>query len=107
MKISTILAGVCLLTLTITSTDALEKKQDVNECLSLALEAAQCLSALLSSDPTTVCSCSCKSALYEYFDQCDLTDTLRANYDQLCGFISDRGAAEDEADNGGIYAASC
>ena len=103
MKNTTVIAGVCLLALIIASTDALEKRHDVNDCASLAVDAAPCLTAPLTRDLNTFCSCSCKSILYEYFDQCDLSDTARVSYDQICG-ASD-GGAEDEADNGDTYTA--
>ena len=85
MKFNTVtvlIAGVCLLALTFTITDAMDKKQDVNECVNLGLAATNCL-ADFRKDPTSVCSGDCRSTLNDYYDACDSNG--RRSFDRACG----------------------
>ena len=52
-----IIAGVCLLALSLRFTDALEMKQNEIDCMNLAKKVLECLTALLSSgDHNAVCT---------------------------------------------------
>ena len=75
-----LVAGVCLLALTFTITNALDKKQDASpECATLEANATLCID---TSSSSVDCSGSCRTALEEYFVECD--DTHQKMYEQAC-----------------------
>ena len=89
MKILTILAGVCLLALSLTFTDALEKKQDEDHCMNLAKNALECLTALLSDHQTSVSVCirEDQPIVRKYFGDCDADGGARKKYDAVRDYI--------------------
>ena len=84
-----LIAGVCLLLLTFTITDAmrLAKKQSV-ECLNPSNDAVVCLAAVDETpiDKGTVCTSRCRSALEEYLMDClDVSkDEFDEGYSEEC-----------------------
>ena len=101
MKTSILIAGVCLLALTSTITEALHKKQDAAECASLTLDSdvQSCLPKFASRDQSA-CTGSCKNTLENYYTACD----AREAYDIFCDeFINGGNGGGDNGggDNGG------
>ena len=86
MKTSIMIAGVCLLALTSTITEALDKRQNV-ECLSPSSAVQSCVTQL-ASQSTSICSGSCRDTLLEYYSDCGIP---RAAFDLLCDSIEDGG----------------
>jgi hypothetical protein len=83
MKTSILVAGFCLLALTSTITEALEKKQqDTARCATLTLDSAvvSCLTDLTSQEQSS-CTGSCKNTLGDYYAACGLPREL---YDTFC-----------------------
>ena len=78
---TTLIAGVCLLALTITTTDTLSKKQDCTP----NLELQACLDGY-NTNSETVCTDDCRTALTEYYDDCVPlgADAFRTGYALLC-----------------------
>ena len=84
---TTLIAVVCLLALTLTITDALNKKQD--ECGNRNDDVQACEAAAEASpiDKDTVCTGRCKSALMEYLEDCygnEAVDEFNKQFDQQC-----------------------
>ena len=76
--------GVFLLALTVTITDALDKKR---ECENPTDEVNECLDAAANLDDEIVCSSSCKSTLTNYYNNCydsDYFERFRLEYHQRC-----------------------
>ena len=84
---TTLIAGLCLLALTLTITDALDKKQNAIECANQAVDVAECAASLAAPDVdrSSFCSGSCSSTLEAFYDACDPTGEARVAYDNLCG----------------------
>ena len=84
-----LIAGICLLVLTFTITDAmrLAKKQST-ECLNPSNDAVECLEAVDKTpiDKSTVCTSRCRSALEEYLKDClDVSqDEFDEGYSEEC-----------------------
>ena len=76
-----LIAGVCLLALTITTTDALSKKQNYTPNLDLLA----CLDGF-DINSETVCTDDCRTALTEYYDDCVPAgaDAFKTGYALLC-----------------------
>ena len=89
---TTLIAGLCLLALTLTITDALDKKQNAIECANQAVDVAECAASLAAPDVdrTSFCSGSCSSTLEDFYDDCDSTG--RAAYDAVCDAAATVGA---------------
>ena len=78
-----VIAGVCLLVLTFTITDALRlvQRQDV-DCLNPSADVQACLAAAAEepTDKGTVCTSRCRSALEAYLPDC--LDVSKEEFDQ-------------------------
>ena len=76
-----LIAGVCLLALTITTTDAVSKKQN---CIP-NLDLLACIDGY-NTNSKTVCTDDCRAALTEYYDDCVSAgaDAFRKGYALLC-----------------------
>ena len=77
-----LIAGVCLLALTLTITDALDKKQD--ECNNPSDDVQACKDA---TDKDTACTGRCRSALTEYLEDCfgdEAVDEFNKEFDKQC-----------------------
>ena len=77
--------GVFLLALTLTITDALDKKR---ECDNPTDEVKHCLGAAANLDDEILCSSACKSTLTKYYNKCfksDIFERFRLEYHQRCG----------------------
>ena len=83
------IAGVCLLALTFTITEALERKQDANECFNLGTQALSCLNDLAAADLTPICNGNCRSILENYYDTCN--PPARELFDQACDSVNNGG----------------
>ena len=83
-----LIAGVCLLALTFAIADALDKKQDIGDCLVTPSGDVQaCFDAGEREDRATACSANCMSTVKEYFGKCfdgETLDELNRAYDQAC-----------------------
>ena len=79
-----LIAGVCLLALTFTITDALDKKQNAVDCANQGVNITTCI-ANLGSNPTSVCTGDCRTTLEAFYDACDPSGTARSPYDMACG----------------------
>ena len=94
------IALICLLALTFTNTNALDKKQlPPPECLTISDSLQACLDALTSQNPSAFCGC--RDTLIDYYNTCLNgigVDTVNQAFDQLCGNGGDGG---DGGDNGG------
>ena len=95
MKTSILIAGVCLLALTSTITEALDKKQ-VIDCVTPSSAVQSCL-AQVASQNTAVCSGSCRDTLLQHFSDCGAP---RAAFDLLCDAIDDGGDNDGDNDGG-------
>ena len=78
---SAVIAGVCLLAFTITTTDAVSKKQD---CIP-NLDLLACIDGY-NANSDTVCTDDCMTALTGYYNNCVPTgaDAFRKGYALLC-----------------------
>ena len=76
-----LIAGVCLLALTITTTDAVSKKQNCTPNLDILA----CLDGF-DINSETVCTDDCRTALTEYYDDCVPAgaDAFKTGYALLC-----------------------
>ena len=76
-----VIAGVCLLALTITTIDAVSKKQNCTPNLDLLA----CIDGF-DINSETVCTDDCRTALTEYYDDCVPAgaDAFRTGYALLC-----------------------
>ena len=94
-----LIAGVCLLALTITTTDALSKKQNC-DCIPDS-ELLACINGLVIKS-VTICTEACKTALMEYYDNCVRfgADVVRQNYELLCDCGDDDDNGADDGDDG-------
>ena len=82
-----LIAGVCLLALTLTITDALDKKQDVCGNPNDDVQACEAATNAIPIDKDTLCTDRCKSALTEYLEDCygdEAVDEFNKQFDQQC-----------------------
>ena len=93
-KMKTALAGLCLLALTLTTSDALDKKQNAIDCANQGMDVTECLASLSGSDVdrSSFCSGSYSSTLEVFYDACDPTGQSRATYDNFCSSAATVGA---------------
>ena len=90
-KMKAALIAACLLALTFTITDALDKKQNAVNCANQGANITTCI-ANLGSNPTSVCTGDCRTTLEAYYDACDSSGTARSAYDMACGSSETVGA---------------
>ena len=99
------IALICLLALTFTIANALDKKQlPPAECLTIPDDVQNCITALAGSDKSTFCN-NCKDALIDYYNTCTGgagVDAVNAGFEQLCGDDGGNGGnGGNGGDNGG------
>ena len=80
-----LIAGIFLLALTYTITDALDKKQDI---CTISDELNACLDAAANFSIGTLCSGNCRSELTDYFKDCNRENALNQIYILVCGGAS-------------------
>ena len=80
-----LITGVCLLALTFTITDALDKKQD--ECQNPSDDVKACAIALFNDDADSFCKLNCKFILTSHYENCEVdinVDAINQKYNVFC-----------------------
>ena len=96
MNTSILIAGFCLLALTSTITEALDKKQNL-DCATPSSSLQSCIDQVASGTSSVCSDDSCSDALLQYYTDCGVP---REAFDALCPGDND-GGDNDGGDNDG------
>ena len=97
-----LIAGVCLLALTFTITDALKKKQDLSCVPTPGSDLFNCVTAFGTGDADALCNDNCRTALTDFYSNCPGGDTLDQVLNQVCGDNGGNGGGNGgDGGNGG------
>ena len=80
-----LITGVCLLVLTFTITDALDRKQD--ECLNSSNDVKACTIAFSNNNAASFCKLNCKTVLTDHYSNCEVgidEDAANRKHTVLC-----------------------